>query len=215
MIALVASLLGLSAIGCQNKVHDENIALHRQNQELQTKNTQLNDELGRRPDPAQLATMQQELAAKDAKIAELQEQLRRPAPGQVQDNSLQGIEVTKDKYGTVTVNLPGDVLFDSGKADLKSSAKTTLSKVASAIKKEYPNKRILVNGYTDTDPISRSKDKWEDNLDLSAARARTVAKYLTEQGIDPKLVGPRAFGDTSPRGNKSSSRRVEVVVSAM
>jgi flagellar motor protein MotB len=195
-------------------VHDENMSLHRQNRELQAKNTQLEDDLSKRPDQSQIQAYQQEIASRDAKIKELQDQLRTPPPGQPQDNAWSGIEVTRDRSGTVTVNLPGDVLFDSGKADLKSSAKTTLSKVVNAIRKEYPGKRVYVNGYTDTDPISKTKDKWEDNLDLSAARARSVSRYLVEQGLDQKLVGPRAFGDTQPRGSKSASRRVEVVVSA-
>lgn len=216
MIASTVALLGLFSVGCQNKIHDENIALHRQNRELQSQKLSLEQELAQRPDASQLATMQQEIATRDARIAELQQQLRQPAPGQQNESGLlSGIEVTRDdRAGTVTVNLPGDVLFDSGQAELKASAKTTLNKVVAAIRKEYPGKKVLVDGYTDTDPISRTKDKWEDNLDLSAARARSVSKYLVEQGLNPKLVGPRAFGDTKPRGSKASSRRVEVVVSA-
>lgn len=215
MIVGILGLAGMTSVGCQNKLHDENVALHRQNRELQAKLIDTENQLRQAPDPSQLAAMQQEIAARDAQIAQLQQQLRQPAPGQAPDNSLEGIEVTRDeRAGTVTVNLPGDVLFDSGKADLKPSARSTLNKVVSAINKQYPGKKVLVNGYTDTDPISKTKDKWEDNLDLSAARARAVSKYLIEQGLDPKLVGLRAFGDTAPRGSKSSSRRVEVVVSA-
>lgn len=213
MIGLVVAMVGLASAGCQNKLHDENMALYRQNRELQADNTRLKQDLGQRPDPSALSQMQQELAARDAKINELQQQLQAPAPGQAKDNSLAGIEVTRDDAaGTVTVNLPGDVLFDSGKSDLKASARTTLNKVVNAIKSNYPGKRIMVDGYTDTDPITRTKDKWEDNLDLSAARARTVAKYLVEDGLDPKNVHPRAFGDTRPKNSKPASRRVEIVV---
>jgi len=166
--------------GCQSKVAEENRALWQQNRELQS---QL-----RTPTPAQAQT-------------------QTPA----ETNGLSGIEVTRDdKAGTITVNLPGDVLFQSGRADLKESAKGTLNKVCTAIKKDYPGKKIIVRGYTDTDPISRTKDKWQDNLDLSAARARTVAQYLVQQGV--AKVGTQAFGDTMPRGNKDRSRRVEVVV---
>jgi flagellar motor protein MotB len=216
MIVSIVSLVSITSVGCQNKLHDQNVALHRQNRELQSDKSRLEQELANRPDQSQqIQAMQQELAARDAKIAELQSQLRQPSPGQAADDSLAGIEVTRDdRAGTVTVNLPGDVLFDSGKADLKPSARATLDKVASALKKEYAGKRVLVNGYTDTDPISKTKDKWQDNLDLSAARARTVAKYLVDQGLSPRQVGPRAFGDTEPRNSKDRSRRVEVVVSA-
>ena len=203
--------------GCQSKVAEENRALWQQNRELQSRSTSAETELRTRPDAAQVQSLQQQIAERDAKIGELQSQLRTPTPAQAQTqtpaetNGLSGIEVTRDdKAGTVTVNLPGDVLFQSGRADLKESAKATLNKVCTAIKKDYPGKKIIVRGYTDTDPISRTKDKWQDNLDLSAARARTVAQYLVQQGV--AKVGTQAFGDTMPRGGKDRSRRVEVVV---
>ena len=213
-IAALVSLVALG-MGCQSKMHDENLALHRQNRELQA---QLSEEKGRPKTPdnsGQIAAMQSEIAQRDAKIAELQAQLNKPEPQATPEegNLLQGIEVTRDpRAGTVTVNLHGDVLFASGSADLKSSAKTTLDKVVAALKKDYAGKKIIVQGYTDTDPISKTKDKWEDNLDLSAARARTVAKYLVQQGLDSKHVGLQAYGETMPRGTKDKSRRVEIVV---
>jgi len=89
-------LLGLAAMGCQNKVHDENIALHREARELRARNLELETQLRQSPDPAALQTMQQQLAARDAKIAELENQLRQPAPGAPQDSLLAGIEVTRD-----------------------------------------------------------------------------------------------------------------------
>jgi flagellar motor protein MotB len=215
-----AFLAGAISLGCKSKIHDENEALWQQNRELQSDKNRMQADLSSRPDPQQLAAMQQQIAERDAKIAELQNQLRQPAPlvaGQPaqQDNGLAGIEVTRDeKAGTVTVNLPGDVLFNSGKADLKESAKTTLAKVAAALEKDYPGKKVIVKGYTDTDPISRTKELYKDNLDLSAARARTVAQFLVERGIRPHQLGLQAYGETVPKASKDRSRRVEIVVSA-
>lgn len=212
-----ALLLAAAAAGCQNKLHDENLALHRQNRELQDQLTDAQTKLRTAPDPNQVATMQQELAARDQKIADLESQLRQPAPGQASSgemSGLAGIEVTRDdRAGTVTVRVPGDVLFDSGTAVCKNSAKATLNKIAAAIKKDYPGKKIFIVGHTDSDPISKTKNQWDDNLDLSAARARAVAKYLAEQGVSSKQLGMQAMADTQPRQNKQSSRRVEIVVS--
>jgi flagellar motor protein MotB len=127
---------------------------------------------------------------------------------------LEGIEVVRDdRAGTVTVRVPGDVLFDAGKATLKDSSRSTLNKIASALKKDYSGKRVFVVGHTDSDPITKTKGIWEDNLDLSAARARAVNKYLIDQGVSPKLLGAQAMADTQPRQNKAQSRRVEIVVS--
>jgi len=219
--AAAALLACLISTGCQSKIQDENKSLWQQNRELQADKNRLQSDLASRPDAAQMQAMQQQIAERDAKIADLQNQLRQPpppvagaAPAPV-DNSLAGIEVTRDdKAGTVTVNLPGDVLFNSGQADLKPTAKTTLSKVVDALQKDYAGKRVIVKGYTDTDPISRTKDKYKDNLDLSAERARTVAEYLQQQGINKKQLGLQALGDTVPKSSKDRSRRVEIVVSA-
>jgi chemotaxis protein MotB len=200
---------GAAATGCQNKLHDENQALWKQNRELQAR---LNDASASKADSAQLAQYQQQLADRDAKIAELQAQLRQPTPG-TNSPGIAGIETSYDaKAGTMTVNLPGDVLFDSGRATLKESAKATLNKIASALRKDYSGKKVMIVGHTDSDPISRTKDKWEDNLDLSAGRARTVSQYLISQGVSSHLIGLRAYGNTAPRSNKSASRRVEIVV---
>jgi flagellar motor protein MotB len=218
-LSLLIGLISILSLGCQNKVHDENVKLHRQNRELQ-------DQLSSAPDPNQVAQLQSEISARDAKIQDLENQLRQPAPGQqAQANrnggagdgemqGLSGIEVTRDEVaGTVTVRVPGDVLFDSGKATLKTGSQSTLNKIAAALKKDYSGKKVFVVGHTDSDPIAKTKGIWDDNLDLSAARARAVHKYLVDQGVPPKLLGLRAMADTDPRPNKNQSRRVEIVVS--
>ncbi len=214
-MSLLLALVGLAGMGCQSKLQDENTALWRQNRELQARNRDLEAQRDARADPSQVQQLQSQLSQRDQQISDLQNQLRAPQPGASAptNDSLAGIEVTRDeKAGTLTVNLPGDVLFPAGQAELKESAKVTLNKVASAIKKDYGSKKLIVQGYTDKDPISRTKDKWTDNLDLSAARARAVATYLGSQGVDTKKLGLQAYGDTSPKTSKEQSRRVEIVV---
>jgi len=215
----VAGLCVLTAAtGCKSKMHDENVALHSQNRELQDRNRQLEAERDARPDASALAAKDAELAKKQAEIADLQNQLRQPAPAQAgapaSDPGIAGIETSFNKdTGEMTVTLPGDVLFDSGRATLKDSSRSTLNKVAAAIKKNYAGKKVLVDGHTDSDPISKTKTMWKDNLDLSAERARVVGKYLADQGVAANSLGTRGFGDTKPRGgDKSRNRRVEIVV---
>jgi chemotaxis protein MotB len=194
------ALCTLVAPGCKSSMHDQNLSLHTQNRELQERNRQLEAERDARPDASA-------------------NQLRQPAPAQggvaATDPGIAGIETSFNKAtGEMTVTLPGDVLFDSGRATLKESSKATLNKVAAAIKKDHPGKKILVDGHTDSDPITKTKSLWKDNLDLSAERARVVGKYLSDQGIEAKLVGTRGMGATAPRGNdKSRNRRVEIIVS--
>ena len=207
---LVLGIAGLGA-GCQNKLADENKALWEQNRELQARYNELSSQP--KADPNQVNALQGEIAQRDAKIAELEAQLREPQPGQQADPQLAGIETSFDNAtGNMTVTIPGDVLFDSGRATLKESSKSTLNKIAAAIKKDYAGKHVFVDGHTDPDPIAKTKGMWQDNLDLSAERARVVAKYLTGQGLEQKNVDTRAFGSTKPKQTKDASRRVEIVV---
>ena len=208
-------LLAAMGIGCQSALQDENFALRKQNNELQADKTRLEGDLGNRPQQQDVAALQGQIAERDKQIGDLQQQLKAPPPGAPAEETtaLAGITVTRDqKAGTITMNVPGDVLFASGDAALKQSAKATLDKIAGILKKDFSGKNVIVNGHTDADPITRTKDKWKDNLDLSAARARAVADYLTSKGIEKKSVGLRAYGETEPMGSKPKSRRVEIVV---
>ena len=216
MGAVLLGTLSLLAGGCQNKLHDDNMALHDQNRKLQADLTDTRDRLGdtesrlaKAPDPSSVSQMQ-------ARINELEQQLKsQPTPGggQAADPGLAGVEATYDKArGTLTVNLPGEVLFESGKAVLKTSAHATLDKIAAAIKKDYSSKTVYIDGHTDADPITKTKDTWEDNWDLAAARANAVRRYLSTHGVDQKVMNLRAFGPNHPKGGKPTSRRVEIVV---
>ncbi|HEV2292813.1 MAG TPA: OmpA family protein [Tepidisphaeraceae bacterium] len=218
VVVMVMCMVAAGA-GCKSAMHDENLAFHTQNREQQERIRLLEAERDARLDPSAVAQRDAQIAAQDAKIAELEKQLREPAPAQggtaATDPGIAGIEMSMNQAtGEMTVNLPGDVLFDAGRATLKESAKSTLNKVAAMIKKEYPGKKVLVDGHTDSDPITKTKSMWKDNLDLSAERARVVGRYLADQGVPAKQIGTRGFGDTKPRGgDKSRNRRVEVVVS--
>ena len=213
-----ALLLGASllAAGCQSKLHDDNMALHDQNRKLQADLNDTRDRLGdtesrlaKAPDPASVSQMQ-------ARINELETQLKsQPTAtgGTAPDPALSGVEATYDKSrGTLTVNLPGQVLFEPGKAAIKKTAYSTLDKIVAAIKKDYSKKTIYVDGHTDADPIAKTKATWEDNWDLAAARANAVRRYLTSHGVDSHKVDLRAFGPNHPKKSKEASRRVEIVV---
>ncbi|MFT3787709.1 MAG: OmpA family protein [Tepidisphaeraceae bacterium] len=173
--------VGLLSLGCQNAMYDQNLALKKQNEELQGLNDtsqkrieELTAELGNRPDAAQVGQLQSALAERDAKIADLQKQLTTPTPGAPAgaEPGIEGIETSFNaRNGELTVRVPGDVLFDSGVATLKKGSLGTLDKIAAAIKKDYPGKTIRVEGHTDNDPLVKTRQQWTDNRGLSVARA--------------------------------------------
>jgi flagellar motor protein MotB len=204
---------GLFSVGCQNTMKKENDALWQQNRELQARLADSESKLRSAPDPAELQSMRDEIAKRDAEIADLKANLQRPAAGEAKNPGLEGIDARYDAAaGTVTVAIPGNVLFDSGRAIVKPTAKSTLDKVAAAIKKSYPGKRVYVDGHTDTDPIRRTKDAYDDNFDLAYARAHSVAAYLQSKGITDKQLVIRSYGANNAKGSKEASRRVEIVV---
>lgn len=114
----------------------------------------------------------------------------------------------------VVVDIAGDVLFDSGKATLKSSAKKTLDHIASVIKSKYTGQVIRVEGYTDSDPLVKTKDKWGSNERLSGERAMAVEEYLVSRGLSKDQVYYAGFGSARAKSSKKDSRRVEIVILA-
>lgn len=122
------------------------------------------------------------------------------------------------------IQLPGDVLFASGKDKLKDEGLTILSQVATIIREDEDlrNREFQVAGHTDNIPLSRGPFK--DNWGLSAMRARSVLTYLTMPtedgggGLDEKNWSAAGYGSTDPVSSndtdegRESNRRVELVV---
>ena len=206
----VLAALGLLIVaGCQSPMAKENRALWEQNRELQARLASA--EAAPKTDPAQVSQLQQQLAERDAKIAELQNQLRQPGEGQA-NTDLAGIETSYDQAsGKMTVALPGDVLFAAGDAAVRDQAKTTLDKVAASLRRDYAGKRVRIEGHTDSDPIRVST--WKSNEELSIARANSVKAYLVRKGVDAELITTQGYGSERPKGkDKAVNRRVDIVV---
>ncbi|PKO92208.1 MAG: hypothetical protein CVU15_07480 [Betaproteobacteria bacterium HGW-Betaproteobacteria-1] len=105
----------------------------------------------------------------------------------------------------------GDVLFDTGKAEIKSGAATNLAKLAAFLNR-YQNRSVLIEGHTD------SVGSEEYNLGLSQRRADSVKAWLMSQGVASMRLVTSGKGESSPvAGNDSASgrqlnRRVEVII---
>ncbi|MFL6605652.1 MAG: OmpA family protein [Steroidobacteraceae bacterium] len=106
----------------------------------------------------------------------------------------------------------GDVLFTTGKADLKSGATGNLNKLAAFLDK-YPDRNVAIQGYTD------SVGSEDYNQVLSERRAQSVKSYLTAQGIGATRLAASGKGRSDPVADNDSAagrqqnRRVEVVIS--
>jgi len=122
------------------------------------------------------------------------------------------------------IQLPGDVLFDSGSDKLKPRGKEILTAVAAVIRgdADLSKREFQVAGHTDGKPLKGGP--FQDNWGLSAMRSRSVLAYLTAPeadgggGLDPKNWSAAGYGSTDPVASndtdegREKNRRVELVV---
>lgn len=162
----------------------------------------------------QQAELAQQQAAQQAQQAEQARQQAENDKAQMRARMLQQLNQvlqTRDTARGLIVNMP-DVLFDTGKADLKSSARERLAKVA-GILIAYPDIRVEIDGYTD------STGSLEFNERLSQQRAESVRSFLASQGVNSSSITTQGFGPSDPiasndtAAGRQQNRRVELVVS--
>ena len=89
----------------------------------------------------------------------------------------------------MVVELAENILFDSGKADLKAEGKTALQEVAGVLA-SIGGRDFQITGHTDNIPIKSAK--FPSNWELSTARAVTVTRFLAESGV-PTFRGAGGF----------------------
>src|SRR3989338_3144539 len=136
-------MLGLLSVALMTSGCARLKELERINRQQAATIVSLNNEITRLSDELDMLSQSQSDLAK-AK-AELEKQLQ-------SELASVNLGLRMSERGLV-VTVLDKVLFDSGKADLKSSASGTLGKVADVLKSQAENNRIFVEGHTDNDPI--------------------------------------------------------------
>ena len=105
----------------------------------------------------------------------------------------------------------GDVLFATGRSELKGNAESNLTKLAAFLNK-YPDRTVTIEGHTDNVGGENS------NLALSQRRADSVKSYLVGQGVASGRLVASGKGEYSPIARNDSytgrqqNRRVEVII---
>ncbi len=105
----------------------------------------------------------------------------------------------------------GDVLFDTGRAQLNPGSTRKLDQLAQFLA-DHPVRRVQIDGFTD----SMGSESY--NLDLSQRRADAVRLALITRGVDPARIGSQGYGVEFPvagnteSGGRQLNRRVEVVI---
>ena len=208
---VVLAAMAMAAVGCnQDKETIKNLTAERDDLSKQVADY--------RARLAAAEAAQGQNGAKDAEIARLRSELAAAQAASAKSDNATPAKTTGANGWEVgltgdRVTLDTDILFSAGKAELTAAGKTRLDKIAEDLRKTYGGMPVRVYGYTDTDPIRKTKNLWIDNLDLSCNRAAAVTRYLHGKGVKAAIIETIGMGETRPvAGNKAKSRRVEIIV---
>jgi chemotaxis protein MotB len=158
------------------------------------------------------ASKNAEAAAKE--VENLKEIERKIAAALLKAKLLDQVKFTIDQRGLVVTIITNEVTFEGNRADLKSGGAKILDTVAPALA-ALPN-NVEVDGHTNQ--LKATTTFYPSGWELSAARASTVVRYLTDHGLAKDRMSAVGFSDTKPlidpKDPKSvqMNRRVDVVV---
>jgi chemotaxis protein MotB len=117
--------------------------------------------------------------------------------------------------GRMVLQLPNDVLFDSGHTELKPAGQKAL-KAITAVLKTMPERQFQVAGHTDNVPIHN--DKFASNWELSSGRALRVVHLMISEGMVAKELSAAGYSDVDPVAanasaeGRRSNRRTEITL---
>ena len=163
---------------------------------------------GRRTDVERISRLKSELSEIERAKKELEARLS-------QEIADKEVKVEMLEKGLV-ITFVSEVLFSSGKAELKGDSLAKLEKVSGVVQSTVKDLNVGIEGHTDNEPIKVSG--WKSNWELSAARAMSVLHYLVENGVAGERISATAYGEYHPvaanddKEGRQKNRRVEIVI---
>ncbi len=162
---------------------------------------------------ASVALKDKDLVATNAQL-ETEKQARMTAEAKLAGamKDLATIAAVREEARGLVITLSGSVLFASGKYALLETAKVKLDQVAEALKAQNADKKMVVEGHTD------SMGSEAVNQPLSVNRANSVRDYLVTRGVDANKISAvglssnRPLLDNRTAENRANNRRVEIII---
>jgi chemotaxis protein MotB len=164
--------------------------------------------------------LEAERQAREARLAEVQGTYDELV-GKLEEEIQRGEVKISELKGKLTVNVVDKILFDSGKASLKSAGLRVLKQIGDVLK-TAADKDIQVEGHTDNVSISGTlAQKYPTNWELSTARAATVLHFLQDKvGIPGERLSAVGYGEYNPitsnrtAEGRAHNRRIQIVLTA-
>ncbi len=120
-----------------------------------------------------------------------------------------GVAVTQTQDNQLKLNIPSDISFDTGRADIKANLRPILDQFANGLANQ-PNTEIRIVGHTDNVGSNATNDP------LSVQRAQAARDYLSSRGVAASHVSVAGRGehepiaDNSTEAGRARNRRVEI-----
>jgi len=192
-----------------DKVSAERDSLQKENMELRKSNEIL---------ATQLAGREAQLSAAKAIIEALKKEQEATGPKAGEP----AIEASDWKTNPETggIVLEDEILFAAGKAELSAKGKEMVRKLAAMLNSEkYKGYLVRVDGHTDDQPVTKTKEENIDNWFLSARRAHSVLVELLKENVAAERLYLCGYGENRPieknapnkKGNPKN-RRVEILL---
>ena len=207
----------------------ERTALETRLSELETRNTELIDRLAAlgqdveslRTERTTLETnlTETQRALEELRAREAQQQARLATFRQMLERFRAMMESGRLRVRVVrnrmVIELPDNVLFDSGAAELKPEGQATLTEIVQVLR-SIEGRQFQVAGHTDNVPI-RSR-RFPSNWELSGARAVTVARFMIAQSMPSDRISAAGYADTQSieandtEEGRQRNRRIEIAL---
>jgi len=119
------------------------------------------------------------------------------------------------RRGRMIVELPAQVLFASGSADLTEAGRDSVSEVAKTLR-GLRDRRFIVAWHTDNVPVTG--ERFRNNWELSSARAVNVTEALVRGGLRPEQLVAAGYSEYDPvaknqgEAGKQKNRRIEIIL---
>jgi chemotaxis protein MotB len=168
--------------------------------------------------------LQEELSESQAQMTTLRNiEIETKRRNQIYENFVNTLKTMIDggqltvsiEQGRIVINLPNNVLFKSGSANLNPEGEEALTQIASVLS-QFSDRRFQIEGHTDNKPIKSAR--FPSNWELSTSRALTVIHLLTDMDVVPENISAAGFGEFRPRADNETeegrqfNRRIEIIM---